>query len=133
MVEPNGNSGSAAQDSSQLGGKTSFDIMNSFLEGAPANLDGMATALGLRVFDVDTFHYDEAGRIGRVFDSDQISYVIDINNRHSENRKRFALAHEISHYMATTGPLLNRQRALTRIPLLRTSSLPVRVDEAAVT
>ena len=59
----------------------------------------MATALGASVFEVDTFHQDEAGRIKRIFDEDQILYVIEINNRHSENRRRFTLAHEISHYL----------------------------------
>jgi Zn-dependent peptidase ImmA (M78 family) len=100
-TRPNGNDmhGSSDPDFSQFGGKTSFDIINPFLEGAPVNLDGMAAALGLKVFDADTFHNDEAGRISRVFDNDQILYVIEINSRHSENRKRFTLAHEISHYL----------------------------------
>jgi Zn-dependent peptidase ImmA (M78 family) len=86
-------------DFSQFGGKTSFDIVSPFLESAPVDLDGMAKALGLEVFGVDTFQQDEAGRISRKFDDDQILYVIEINNRHSENRKRFTLAHEISHFL----------------------------------
>jgi len=87
------------QDASQYGGKTSFDKIGPFLESAPVNLCGMADALGLRVFEVDTFQKDEAGRIKRIFDDDEILYVIEINDRHSENRKRFTLAHEISHYL----------------------------------
>src|ERR1700722_18204196 len=98
-TKPSDRNGPSGADFSQFGGKTSFDIVNPFLESAPVDLHGMATALGLDVFDVDTFHNDEAGRIKRIFDGDRILYVIEINNRHSENRMRFTLAHEISHYL----------------------------------
>jgi Zn-dependent peptidase ImmA (M78 family) len=99
-IEPGDRNRQAGRsDFTQFGGKTSFDIVSPYLESAPVDLDSMAQALGLRVFDVDTFHQDEAGRISRIFDDDQILYVVEINSRHSENRKRFTLAHEISHYL----------------------------------
>jgi len=79
--------------------KTSFDVVRPFLGSAPVDLDGMAVALGLLVFDVDTFQHDESGRIRRIFEGDRIDYVIEINSHHSENRRRFTLAHEISHYL----------------------------------
>ena len=98
-TEPNRANGPSGTDFSQFGGETSFDIVSPFLESAPVNLDGVAEALGLLIFEVDTFQHDESGRIKRIFDSDKILYVIEINNHHSENRRRFTLAHEISHYL----------------------------------
>jgi IrrE N-terminal-like domain len=83
----------------QFRAKTSFDVVKPFLESAPVDLDGMAVALSLLVFDVGTFHHDESGRIRRIFEGDRIDYVIEINSQHSENRRRFTLAHEISHYL----------------------------------
>jgi hypothetical protein len=98
-TKPNGRKSPSDAGFSQFGGKTSFDIVSPFLELAPVDLVGMAAALSLDVFDTDTFHQDEAGRIQRIFDGDEILYVIEINKRHSDNRKRFTLAHEISHYL----------------------------------
>jgi Zn-dependent peptidase ImmA (M78 family) len=80
-------------------GKTSFDVVRPFLESAPVHLDGIANALGLVVVDVDTFERDESGRISRIYEDNRIDYVIEINSHHSKNRRRFTLAHEISHYL----------------------------------
>lgn len=79
--------------------KTSFDVVRPYLESAPVDLEGIAVALGLLVFDVDTFQHDESGRIRRMFEGDRTEYMIEINSHHSENRRRFTLAHEISHYL----------------------------------
>ncbi len=88
-----------AMPSEALGSRTSFDVVNSFLESAPVDLEGMAQALGIVVDMNANFEDDDvSGRICRV-DSDPSKYRIDVNQRHSKRRKRFTLAHEISHYL----------------------------------
>lgn len=77
---------------------TSFDIIRGFLDSAPVDLLKMASALGLRVDLHAHFPNNESGRIKRIGAGHDL-YEIEINGKHSDYRKRFTLAHEISHYI----------------------------------
>jgi hypothetical protein len=79
-------------------GSTSFDVVNSFLDTAPVDLENMARALGLKINMSAEFPNGESGRISKN-PQNPGEYLIDVNRHHSENRKRFTLAHEISHYL----------------------------------
>ena len=82
----------------EAGRQTSFDIISAFLASAPVNLEGMAEALGLTVDTNADLPDDASGRISRM-PANPLQYKIEVNHRHSSRRKRFTLAHEISHYL----------------------------------
>lgn len=73
-------------------------IAGRFLDTAPVNLLAMAEALGLQVNMEADLPDDISGSIIRGGDG-AAGYRIDVNRRHSVYRKRFTLAHEISHYL----------------------------------
>lgn len=78
-------------------GLTPFDIVDKFKNAAPVDLVGMARALKIGV-DLNATFKDPntSGSIRRLRDG---SYLISVNKDHSDNRKRFTLAHEISHFL----------------------------------
>jgi hypothetical protein len=78
--------------------ETPLAIAGRFLDSAPVDLLSMAETLGLQV-NMDADLPDEiSGCIMRGGNGDS-GYRIEINRLHSFNRKRFTLAHEISHYL----------------------------------
>ncbi len=77
--------------------RTTFDIVIPFLEFAPVNLLGMAQALALQVNMDAVLSEDVSGSIRKAPNTDR--YLIDVNVAHSPRRKRFTLAHEISHFL----------------------------------
>ncbi|MFT9252002.1 MAG: ImmA/IrrE family metallo-endopeptidase [Acetobacter okinawensis] len=78
-------------------GLTPFDIVDKFKNSAPVDLFGMARALKIGVDPAATFKDpNTSGSIRLLRDG---SYLISINKDHSPNRKRFTLAHEISHFL----------------------------------
>ncbi|MEK4035828.1 ImmA/IrrE family metallo-endopeptidase [Methylocystis sp. IM3] len=74
--------------------RASLNAISEYTQSAPVNVSGLAKTLGLRVIDANIG--DASGKIERDLDG---GYLITINARHSETRKRFTLAHEIAHYI----------------------------------
>ncbi|MDE0104352.1 MAG: ImmA/IrrE family metallo-endopeptidase [Bryobacterales bacterium] len=69
-------------------------------EAVPVNIKAIADDLGLKVHHTRDWSDDVSGQIVR---SDRhggsSGYAIFLNRRHSPNRKRFTLAHEIAHFL----------------------------------
>jgi Zn-dependent peptidase ImmA (M78 family) len=84
-----------------------IEIANQFADVAPVDLEAMANAMSIRVNMNANLPANISGKItcrdsGRDSGRDAgggKSYFIDVNASHSENRKRFTLAHEIAHFM----------------------------------
>lgn len=78
-------------------GLTPFDIAEKFLNSAPVDLIGMADALGIEVDMNARFKNPQtSGSIKKCRDG---LYRIEVNAADSDHRKRFTLAHEISHFL----------------------------------
>lgn len=71
-----------------------IDIINDHLESAPVDIYGMAKCLGI---DVEHISMEDVCS-GSLIKKDD-GYVIEVNADHSENRKRFTVAHEIAHFL----------------------------------
>ena len=71
------------------------ELIDPFLDRYPVDVRGMADALDLRI-DEEYLPPDISGKIARTWRG---SYAITVNAGHSENRKRFTIAHEIAHYI----------------------------------
>lgn len=78
-------------------GLTPFDIVDKFKNGAPVDLVGMARALDIDVDQNASFTDPKtSGSIKRMRDG---TYRISVNGSHSDNRKRFTIAHELAHFL----------------------------------
>jgi hypothetical protein len=88
----------APPSSNEFGATSPLAVAGTFLHEVPVDLLAMAEALGLGVDLNATLH---AGVSGRILHGGpgQAGYHIEVNGAHSANRKRFTLAHEISHYL----------------------------------
>lgn len=71
------------------------DIIDRFQRTYPVDIRDMARALGLRIKEQE-LPDNISGKIERDWGD---SYLITVNSRHSETRKRFTIAHEIAHYV----------------------------------
>jgi len=72
-----------------------MEIVASFLNAAPVDLEGMAARLGLAVNMAADMPPQVSGSIRRQGDH----YMIEINASDTPRRRRFTLAHEISHFL----------------------------------
>ena len=72
------------------------EIVEGFLHSAPVDVRAMASALDLRIVEEDLGEI--SGKIERDW-LDPDDFVITINERHAEVRKRFTIAHEIAHFV----------------------------------
>lgn len=78
-------------------GLTPFDIVDKFKNGAPVDLVGMARALDIDVDQNASFTDPKtSGSIKKMRDG---TYRISVNGSHSDNRKRFTIAHELAHFL----------------------------------
>lgn len=77
---------------------TPLGIAGKFLRDAPVDVLAMAHALGLSVDWNASMGPALSGSIKRRSDG-AAGYRIQVNRDHSENRKRFTLAHEIAHFL----------------------------------
>lgn len=78
-------------------GLTPFDIVDKFKNGAPVDLIGMARALKIDVDKNASFPDPKtSGSIKKLRDG---TYLISVNGNHSDNRKRFTIAHELAHFL----------------------------------
>lgn len=75
--------------------RTPFEIADRFLDRAPVDLDGMATALGVAVKRDVEMPAGVSGHITRT----RAGYEIAVNASDPPARQRFTLAHEIAHYL----------------------------------
>lgn len=71
-----------------------LDIISRYVSQEPVDVRNMARELGIRVVE-EKMGDDESGCIQKT-DS---GYKICVNKKHSENRKRFTIAHELGHFM----------------------------------
>ena len=99
-------------------------LMSPFLAHAPTKLGGIANALNIDVF-VGPLSRHISGKITR---KDQ-DFTIKINKYDSPHRKRFTLAHELSHFLLHKDILMQRTE-LEENALLR-SGLPSAVEYEA--
>jgi Zn-dependent peptidase ImmA (M78 family) len=76
-----------------------MEVASSFLGQAPVRLEDMADALGLTVGINAFLAPDISGQIVRDRRSGENRYHIDLNAHDSAARRRFTLAHEISHFL----------------------------------
>lgn len=74
--------------------KSSLAIVNEAARHMPVDVFRLAADLGIRVFP-KTLRETISGAIERRDDG----WVIIVNKQHSENRKRFTVAHEIGHFV----------------------------------
>lgn len=72
-----------------------MEIVTTFLNRAPIDLQTMATRLGIAVTAPRNLPSDVSGSIRRQGDG----YLIEINGNDAPRRQRFTLAHEIGHYL----------------------------------
>lgn len=81
------------------------EVIREFTEFPPVNVEGLAKALGLSVFE------KELPGISGMLTADHLSgpcgYTIYVNSTDPLNRRRFTIAHEIAHF------LLHRNKAAT--------------------
>ncbi len=81
------------------------EVIREFTEFPPVNVEGLANALGLSVFE------KELPGISGMLTADHLSgpcgYTIYVNSTDPLNRRRFTIAHEIAHY------LLHRNKSAT--------------------
>lgn len=74
------------------------DIIKKYTKEYPVKIGSIALDCGLEVKSV---YLDEqtSGYLKRLRNSSgEVSYVIGINEKHSETRKRFTIAHELAHF-----------------------------------
>lgn len=71
-----------------------LDVIKSYTSSAPVDVYKLAEALGIVVVEKSLID-DISGSIEKSDDS----YTITINSDHSENRKRFTVAHELGHFI----------------------------------
>jgi len=76
---------------------TPMDIARRYTQSAPVDLEAMARALGIRV-DMNA-HMSDPDTSGLIKKSEGGEYRIEINANDPAKRKKFTLAHEISHYL----------------------------------
>lgn len=76
---------------------TPMDIARRYTQSAPVDLEAMASALGIRVnMNAHMRDPDTSGLIKKGSDG---VYRIEVNANDCAKRKKFTLAHEISHYL----------------------------------
>jgi Zn-dependent peptidase ImmA (M78 family) len=85
-------------DTTTLSDRQPMAIVASYFDKAPVDLLGMARELGLTVDLNSPMQANQSGSIRKDANA-KAGYHIDINSDHSDNRKRFTLAHEIAHYL----------------------------------
>ncbi|MGQ5719910.1 ImmA/IrrE family metallo-endopeptidase [Pseudochrobactrum asaccharolyticum] len=78
-----------------LNDETNVEIINRFQNSYPVRIRSMAEELGLEIHETN-LPDNISGKIERGWSND---YIITVNSNHSENRKRFTIAHEIAHYI----------------------------------
>lgn len=71
------------------------EVMVKYCDVLPVPLVEVATDLGLKIFFSSELKDNESGSIGLEDDG----FIIYLNEKHSPNRNRFTLAHEIGHYV----------------------------------
>lgn len=71
-----------------------LDIIERYTEKAPVDVRGLAKELGLSI-EEKQMEDDISGSIEKM----NAQYKITVNDAHSENRKRFTIAHELGHFM----------------------------------
>lgn len=71
-----------------------IEVIRDFTRSAPVDVRALAEALNLRVREEDMG--EDSGKIEQDWMGD---FVVTVNRRHSETRKRFTIAHEIAHYV----------------------------------
>lgn len=71
-----------------------LDTIFKYMENAPVDVRALAFDLGIKVVDKDL----EDATSGSIEKKDG-QYVITVNMNHSENRKRFTIAHELGHFL----------------------------------
>lgn len=78
-------------------GLTPLDIVDKFKNGAPVDLIDMARALKVDVDQHASFPDPKtSGSIRKLRDG---TYLISVNGSHSDNRRRFTIAHELAHFL----------------------------------
>ncbi len=76
-----------------------IEVANRFLGEPPIDLVGMANALGISVNMNARLGPNISGKIIKTRDAEGDRFNIEVNGSHSPNRRRFTLAHEISHFL----------------------------------
>ena len=71
------------------------EIVGSFMERVPVDVEGLARALGLAV----VFEPMVDNLSGKIEKRQGGSYTITVNANHGARRKRFTIAHEIAHHI----------------------------------
>jgi Zn-dependent peptidase ImmA (M78 family) len=71
-----------------------WEAINQARRAAPVNVVGLATALGIRVYE--TFLDPQ---VSGVLKAENGGYSIAVNAGHPTTRQRFTVAHELGHYM----------------------------------
>lgn len=74
--------------------KNIIDIIEQYTSSAPVDIVGMAKALGIKV-NQKALENSVSGSLHKINEE----FVITVNSPHSDNRKRFTVAHEIGHFM----------------------------------
>lgn len=83
-----------------------LNIVRKHQEQTPVETVALANELGLNVYKVKDWNDDLSGKIQRDDElGGESGYAIFVNDKHSVQRRRFTIAHEIAHYILHT-PLI---------------------------
>jgi predicted transcriptional regulator len=107
-----------------------YEIIKAHQASCPIPIMSLARAFGLRVYEEDGWPNDVSGLIERAEPEDDAAsgYRIIVNSRHSRERKRFTIAHEIAHYVLHRDQIGDR---LQDNAFYRSSRLSGRVEAEA--
>lgn len=72
-----------------------FKIVNHFRNRIPVDVEGLALALGLLIRK-SNLPDDISGKLHKLSDE---YFEIEVNEKHSDNRQRFTIAHELGHFI----------------------------------
>lgn len=86
--------------------KIAHPIIARHQERAPVDVQAIATALGLSVFEDDLVE-GVSGILRKDVHGGTSGYSILVNRQHPTNRKRFTVAHEIAHFVLHRDALTN--------------------------
>ena len=77
-----------------------WDVIAKFQSKPPVDVAGIATAMGIKVWESDNLGSDVSGKLFRdPLNGGPSGYSIVVNSADPFTRKRFTVAHEIAHFM----------------------------------
>jgi len=90
-------------------------IQNKYKDYAPVPIINIANELDLKIYETKSLADNQSGVIKKENDN----FVIYVNQKHSPERKRFTIAHEIVHFLKHRDKIGDEHVTSSRQPLMR--------------